>query len=311
MRPGAVAFHVSVPVLVSITATTNVPLAGTDAGGEATYVATSVFAGIASAAPPWSSSIARATSAETTCLTLTLPFSSNARLSASLRVRVHHQHGLEMPQVHGRNEDRALEGPVLAFCDLNDLTEDQAFRIERFQVIPDREARRDHDITDFHILRLEDPVHDQGVAVLSADDARGTRALHERGHSRPRVGNEKDLAVVIADLAHSADDALIGDDHGVEEDAVLRARPEDDRVENSGRVARNDRSALGVELQRLRGFRELHRLLRLERLLAELDVLERELVDLGLERVVVGPEIFDLGDRLPEAAGRGPDLPEN
>src|SRR5438309_2186427 len=140
MRPGAVDFHVSVPVLVSITATTNVPLAGTDAGGEATYVATSVRAGIASAAPPWSSSIARATSAETTCLTLTLPFSSNARSSASLRVRVHHQHGLEMPQVHGRNEDRALEGPVLAFGDLNDLTEDQAFRIERFQVIPDRMA---------------------------------------------------------------------------------------------------------------------------------------------------------------------------
>src|SRR5438309_350755 len=311
MRPGAVDFHVSVPVLVSITATTNVPLAGTDAGGEATYVATSVRAGIASAAPPWSSSIARATSAETTCLTLTLPFSSNARSSASLRVRVHHQHGLEMPQVHGRNEDRALEGSVLAFRDLNDLTEDQAFRIERFQVIPDREACGDHHITHLDILRLEDPVHDQGVAVLSAHDARGARALHERGHSRPRVRNKKDLAVVVADLAHSADDALIGHDHVVEEDTVLRARAEDDGVEDSRWVTRDDRRALGLELQRFRGFRELHGLLRLERLLAELDVLESQLVDLGLERVVVGPEVFDLGDRLPEAAGRGPDLPED
>src|SRR5882672_8388677 len=112
----------------------------------------SVSAGIARATPP-GSSIARATSADTTCLKLTLPFSSNARLSAGLRARVHDQHVLEMPKVHGGNEDRALKGPVLAFGDLNDLTEDQAFREERFQVIPDREARRDHDITDLHILR--------------------------------------------------------------------------------------------------------------------------------------------------------------
>src|SRR2546430_3763045 len=184
MRPGAVAFHVSVPVLVSITATTNVVFAGTDAGGEATYVATSVRAGIASAAPPWSSSIANATSADTPCLTLTLPISSNARLFASLRVRVHHQRGLEMPQVHGRNEDRALEGPVLAFGDLNDLTEDEAFRIERFEVISDREPSGDHDVTNFDVLRLEDPVHHERVAELPAHDACGARALNKRGHSR-------------------------------------------------------------------------------------------------------------------------------
>src|SRR5881397_3756296 len=97
----------------------------------------SVSAGIASATPP-GNNIASATSADTTCLKLTLPFSSNARLSGVLRACVHDQHVLEVPEVHGGNEDGALEGPVLAFGHLNDLTEDEAFRIERFQVIPDR-----------------------------------------------------------------------------------------------------------------------------------------------------------------------------
>jgi hypothetical protein len=36
MRPGAVDFHVSVPVLVSATGKTNAVPAGTEAGGEAT-----------------------------------------------------------------------------------------------------------------------------------------------------------------------------------------------------------------------------------------------------------------------------------
>src|SRR5882672_6098836 len=131
----------------------------------------SVSAGIARATPP-GSSIARATSADTTCLKLTLPFSSNARLSAGLRARVHDQHVLEVPKVYGGNEDRALKGPVLAFGDLNDLTEVQAFREERFQVIAYREAGRDYHVTSFDILRLEDPVHDEGVAELPAHDAR-------------------------------------------------------------------------------------------------------------------------------------------
>src|SRR6266550_2120949 len=310
MRPGAVVFHASVPVLVSITDTTKALPAGTAAGGEATYVATRFSAGIARATPP-GSSITRATSADTTCLKLTLPFSSCARLFARLRAGVHDQHVLEVPQVHGGNEDGALEGSVLAFGDLNDLTEDQAFRIERFQVIPDREAGRDHDIADFDVLRLEDPVHHEGVAVLPADDPGGARALNERGHSRARVGHQKDLAVVVADLAYSADHASIGDDDVVEEHAVLRAGAEDDGVKEARRVPRDDRGALRLELQGLRRLGELHALLRLERLLAELDVFESELVDPRFERVVVGPEVLDLGDRLPEAAGRRADLAEN
>src|SRR5438552_2732206 len=270
-----------------------------------------VSAGIASATPP-GSSIASATSADTPCLKLTLPFfSSSACLSAGLRVRVHDQHVLEVPQVHGGNEDRALESPVLAFGDLNDLTEDQPFRIERFQVISDREPGGDHDIADLHVLCLEDPVHDERVAELAAHDARGARALNERGHGRRRVGDEEHLAVVVADLAYSADRSLIGDDHIVEEHAVLGARAEDDRVQKAGRVARDDRRALRLELERLRGLRELRALLSLEGLLAELDVLERQLVDLGLEGVIVGPEVLDLGDRLPEPAGRRSDLAED
>src|SRR5256885_13990390 len=111
-----------------------------------------------------------ATSADTTCLKLTLPFSSGARLSAGLRVGVHDQHVLEVPQVHGGNEDRALERSVLTFGVFNDLTEDQAFRIERFQVIPDGEARRDHDVADFHVLRLEDSDLHEGVAAMAVHD---------------------------------------------------------------------------------------------------------------------------------------------
>src|SRR5438067_13817922 len=146
----------------------------------------SVFAGIASAALP-GSSIAIATSADRTCLKLTLPFFLNARLAAGLRVCIHHENVLEMAEVHGGNEDRALEGPVLAFGDLNDLTEDQAFRIERFQVISDRELGSNHDVTGLHILRLEDPVHHERVAELAAHDARGARALNERGYGRRRA----------------------------------------------------------------------------------------------------------------------------
>src|SRR5256885_9922970 len=142
-----------------------------------------VSAGIASATPP-GSSIASATGAASPCLKLTLPFSSTARLFAGLRVRVHDQHVLKVPQVHGGNEDRALEGPVLAFGDLNDLTEDEAFRIERFEVISDREPSGDHDVTNFDVLRLEDPVHHERVAELPAHDACGARALNKRGHSR-------------------------------------------------------------------------------------------------------------------------------
>src|SRR2546423_10338631 len=97
---------------------------------------------MASAAPP-GSSITSETSADTTCLKLTLPFFLNARLSAGLRAGVHDQHVLEVPQVHGGNEDGALERSVLASGDLNDLTEDQTFRIQRFQVIPDGETGRD------------------------------------------------------------------------------------------------------------------------------------------------------------------------
>src|SRR2546423_15171759 len=117
----------------------------------------SVFAGIASAALP-GSSIAIATSADRTCLKLTLPFFLNARLAAGLRVCVHHENVLEMAEVHGGNEDRALEGPVLAFGDLNDLTEDQAFRLERFQVISDRGPGGDHGLPHLHALGLEEPV---------------------------------------------------------------------------------------------------------------------------------------------------------
>src|SRR5256886_11551538 len=147
-----------------------------------------VSAGIASAAPP-GSSIAMATSADTTCLKLTLPFFLNARLSGGLRAGVHDQYVLEVPQVHGGNEDGALERSVLASGDLNDLTEDQAFRIERFQFIPDGEAGCDHDVADFHVLRLKDPVHHEGVAVLAPYDARGARALNECGHGGGRVGH--------------------------------------------------------------------------------------------------------------------------
>ena len=68
-----------------------------------------------------------ATSADTTCLKLTLPFFLNARLSGGLRAGVHDQYVLKVPQVHGGNEDGALERSVLASGDLNDLTEDQAF----------------------------------------------------------------------------------------------------------------------------------------------------------------------------------------
>src|SRR5438067_12193107 len=156
----------------------------------------SVFAGIASAALP-GSSIAIATSADRTCLKLTLPFFLNARLAAGLRVCVHHEDVLEMAEVHGGNEDRALECPVLAFGDLNDLTEDQAFRIERFQVISDREPRGDDDVADLHVLGLKDPVHHERVAELAADDARRARALNERGHSRRGVGDEEHLAVSV------------------------------------------------------------------------------------------------------------------
>src|SRR6266513_812491 len=270
----------------------------------------SVFAGIASAALP-GSSIAIATSADRTCLKLTLPFFLNARLAAGLRVCIHHENVLEMAEVHGGNEDRALEGPVLAFGDLNDLTEDQAFRIERFQVISDRKPGRDHDVADLHILGLEDPVHHERVTELAADDARGAGALNKRGHSRRGVGDEQDLAVVVADLAHSADYTLIGDDHIVEEDAVLSPGAEHDRVQQTGRVTRDDRRAPRLELERLGGLGKLRALERLEGLLAELDVLERELVDLCLEGVVVGAQVFDLGDGLPEPACRGPDLPED
>src|SRR5438034_739211 len=126
------------------------------------------------------------------------PFPLVARLSAGLWVCVHHENVLEMAEVHCGNEDRALEGPVLAFGDLNDLTEDQAFRIERFQVISDREPRGDDDVADLHVLGLKDPV-----------------------------------------------------------------------------------------------------------------VLERELVDPRLKGVVVGPEVLDLGDRLPEPAGGGAELAED
>src|SRR5881392_3553333 len=90
------------------------------------------------------------------------------------------------------------------------------------------------------------------ISPISADDPRGARALNERGHGGPRVGHEKDLAVVVADLAHSADDAAVGDDDVVEEHAVLRTGAEDDRVEHAGRVSRDDRSAPRFELQRLR-----------------------------------------------------------
>src|SRR2546423_10727807 len=105
----------------------------------------SVFAGIASAALP-GSSIAIATSADRTCLKLTLPFFLNARLAAGLPVCIHHENVLEMAEVHGGNEDRAVEGPRLAFGDLNDLTKDHAFRIERFHGKSHREPRGDHDI---------------------------------------------------------------------------------------------------------------------------------------------------------------------
>src|SRR2546421_9043857 len=107
-----------------------------------------------------------------------------ARLLAELWVRVHHEHALEMPEVHGGNEDGALDCPVLAFGDLKDLTEDETFRIERFEVISDREPRGDDDIANLYVLRLEDPVHDQRIAELTAHDARGTRALDEGRHSR-------------------------------------------------------------------------------------------------------------------------------
>src|SRR6266550_3870828 len=239
------------------------------------------------------------------------PFPLVARLSAGLWVRVHDQHVLEVPQVHGGNEDRALEGPVLAFGDLNDLTEDQAFRIERFQVISDREPRGDDDVADLHVLGLKDPVHHERVAELAADDARRARALNERGHSRGGVGDEENLAVIVSDLAHTTDDSLIRDDDVVEEHAVLGACAEDDRVQETGRVPRDDRSALRLELERLGGFGKLRALQSLKGLLPELDVLERELVDPRLKGVVVGPEVLDLGDRLPEPAGGGADLAED
>src|SRR6266566_7486019 len=165
-----------------------------------------VFAGIASAALP-GSSIKVATSADRTCFKLTLPFSSGRSLVRWLRVCVHHENVLEMAEVHCGNEDRALEGPVLAFGDLNDLTEDQAFRIERFQVISDREPRGDDDVADLHVLGLKDPVHHERVAELAADDARRARALNERGHSRRGVGDEENLAVIVSDLAHTTDDS--------------------------------------------------------------------------------------------------------
>src|SRR5438105_2732105 len=269
-----------------------------------------VFVGIATAALP-GSSIATATSADRTCFKLTVPFSSIARLTAGLWVCVHHENVLEMAEVHCGNEDRALEGPVLAFGDLNDLTEDQAFRIERFQVISDREPGGDDDIADLHILRLKDPVHHERVAELAADDARRARALDERGHSRRRVGDEEDLAVVVADLAHSTDDSLIRDDHVVEKHAILGTGAEDDGMQETGRVPRDDGSALRLELERLGGFGKLRALQRLEGLFPELDVLERELVDLRLEGLVVGPEILDLGDRLPEPASCRADLAED
>ena len=82
-------------------------------------------------------------------------------------------------------------------------------------------------------------------------------------------------------------------------------------MKDAGRVSRDDRSALRLELERFRGLGELHGLLRLEGLLAELDVLESELVDPRLQGVVVGPEVLDLGDGLPEAARLGADLPED
>ena len=79
-------------------------------------------------------------------------------------------------------------------------------------------------------------------------------------------------------------------------------------MQETGRVPRDDRSALRLELESLGGFGKLRALLGLKGLLAELNVLERELVDLRFESVVVGPEVLDLGDRLPEPAGRRADL---
>src|SRR5438270_1380122 len=170
------------------------------------------------------------------------------------------------------------------------------------QVIADRKPGGDDDVPDLYILGLKDPVHDQRVAELAANDPGGTGVLRERRHRGARVGDEEDLAVVRAHLGHAADDALIRDDDVIEVDAVLRARAEDDRVQDTRRVARDDRRGERLERERLRDRRELDALLLDEELLAEPDVLEGERVVVGAQRGVVAAERLDLGDRLPGMA---------
>src|SRR5207245_8232893 len=103
------------------------------------------------------------------------------RLAAPVSLlRPHDEDVLEVAKVHGRDEDRSLERSVLALGDLNHPSEHEALGEKRAHLVPEREARGDNDVTGLHVLRLQDPVHDQRVSELPADDTRGTRALNER-----------------------------------------------------------------------------------------------------------------------------------
>src|SRR5437867_5067924 len=103
-----------------------------------------------------------------------------AELAARL-VRLHHQHVLEAAQVDRRRDDRAVVRRRFGRLDLRNRSDDQAFGVQRPQLVADPEPGGDHDVTFLDRLGLEQPVHDQRVPELAPDDPGGARALDQGG----------------------------------------------------------------------------------------------------------------------------------
>src|SRR5207249_1572658 len=93
--------------------------------------------------------------------------------------------------------------------------------------------------------------------------------------------------------------------------AITGSDAEHDRVHDARRVRGDDGRLHGLEWKSGRGSPELRRLLRGDELLGELDVVERQAVDLSAQAFVVAAQRLDLGDGLPRAADRGADLAED
>ena len=154
------------------------------------------------------------------------------------------------------------------------------------------------------------------------DDARRGGLDVERRHGELLVGEERDPSGAGVDARHAPEEAVLGDDRGIEGDAVVRAdgdhhilrepagRPGDHR-RREARVVVGEARAVAEREQRLELVVLVCRELILDRLLAQGRILLAELLRVGASRQQRVTPGVDVAERLRDALARDRERPQD